>query len=90
MVSDKAAKKLGFDVVTGQLRESLASSMGAEELNALHPAACPEVRRESLMLTDALQSRLLCGETLPLQDCVDVRHTWKRRILTSPCLAQSL
>ncbi|MCY4158659.1 MAG: Smr/MutS family protein [Bacteroidetes bacterium] len=74
MVSDKAAKKLGFDAVSRQLRELLTSSMGLDELNMLRPTTNSDARRISLEFTDELQALLLRGESLPLQDFIDVRQ----------------
>ena len=73
MISDKVAKKLGFGTVTRQLHEFVISPMGLEELDALRPTASPSLRRESLTFTDTLQSRLLRGDKLPLQDFVNIR-----------------
>lgn len=73
MVSDRVAEKLGFNTLVRWMKELLVSSMGTEELNALRPVADSEARRLSLTHTDALQGHLLRGDTLPLQDFIDVR-----------------
>ncbi len=73
MISDRAAEKLGFNTLIRGLKESLVSSLGVKELDALHPVSDPEVRSRSLTYTDAVQGHLLRGETLPLQDFIDVR-----------------
>ncbi len=73
MVSDRVAEKLGFNTLVRWMKEMLVSSMGTEELNALHPVSDSGLRRLSLTHTDALQGHLLRGDTLPLQDFIDVR-----------------
>ncbi len=73
MVSDRVAEKLGFNTLLRWMKELLVSSMGTEELNALRPVADSVARRLSLTHTDALQGHLLRGDTLPLQDFIDVR-----------------
>ncbi len=73
MISDKTAQKLGFNTLIGWLKERLVSPMGAEQLHALRPAADSVARTAALTHTEALQGHLLRGDTLPLQDLVDVR-----------------
>ena len=73
MISDRVAEKLGFNTLVRWMKESLVSSMGTEELNAIHPVSDSGARRLSLTHTDALQGHLLSGDTLPLQDFIDVR-----------------
>ena len=73
MISKKTGEKLGFGALCHQMRKFLVSVMGEEELNALRPTKSSDRRRDSLALTDALQSILLRGESLPLRDFIDVR-----------------
>ena len=73
MISERAAEKLGFNTVQRLLSEFLVSTMGREELQRLHPVNDPQIRKTSLQYTDALQAILLQGDTLPLQDFIDVR-----------------
>ena len=73
MVSDRVVEKLGFNTLVRWMKELLVSSMGTEELNSLYPVSDSGLRRLSLRHTDALQGHLLRGDTLPLQDFIDVR-----------------
>jgi len=73
MISDKAAEKLGWDVMYRRICELVVSSLGREQLRVMRSSIDPEIRKSSLDLTDSLQRYLLQGSTLPLQDFIDVR-----------------